>query len=265
MEYLRKEYIWSIVYPPIKRKAKDNKAEQYFGNPGAVSGKDLFGNLKAKEKSGKIKLGFGKQKKKNDLFTFDTGVFGKKGKFNDKDFFGARKTKTNKGASKKNAFANGDLFAKPKSKAQSKAKFDDFDVFGDNKPKAKEKDPFDLFGDVKPAARKQPAPKKSNTWGDFDVFGSKPKKNFEKKPAQQDFFAVNNQKNTPGNNQGGLLDFDIGIAPPGSKNRSKVRKVQENNDLLGMDVGWDAQPTPPAQQPPANVNIFQLFFKNSTF
>lgn len=245
----------------IKRKARDNKAEQYFGNAGGVSGKDLFGNLKAKEKTGKIRLGFGKQKKKNDLFTFDTGVFGKKGKFNDKDFFGARKTKKNVGFKNKNAFANGDLFAKPKSKTKKTANFNDFGDYMDSKPKAQQKDPFDLFGDVQPAAKKQPAPKKNNNWGDFDVFGAKPKKNFEKKPAQQDFFAVNNQRNAPSNNQGGLLDFDIGIAPPGSKSRSKVRKVKENNDLLGMDVGWTGQPTPPAQQPQANV-IRNILFCN---
>ena len=238
----------------VKSKARDNRAEQYFGQGGAVTGKDLFGNFKAKEKGGKIKLGLPSDRNKKDLFTFDTGVFGKKGKFNDKDFFGAKKSKRGVKTQKKNVFAQGDMF-KP-SKAKGKNAFADFDVFGKSKgtPKQVKKDPFDLFGDVKPAGRHQPQsiPKKNNNWGGFDVFGDKPKQNFEKKQPRNkntDFFAVNNKRQNPQNNQnqGGLLDFDIGMAPPG-QNRTTNKRVQpKNNDLLGMDVDWTGQQQPQAQ------------------
>lgn len=200
-----------------------------------LKGSDLFGDFKSKtQKTEKLKLKFGgKGQQKKDLFRFDKGVFGKKSKFDQKDYFGSKNKAQPK--AKKDPFAKGsDLFASKKKKPASD--FDGFDLFGNNsKPKrapAKSNDAFADFG----FGSKKPKPKAAG-WGDADIFGQKSpgKANPPKRSAKNEIFGAPQK---PAQDED-LLNFDIGQPTPS-------QKPQKSKGFGDLD--WD-MPVKPSKQP----------------
>ena len=240
----------------ITSKMGKDEGEDYFGiGKKNLKGSDLFGNLqgsKAKNDN-KFKLNFGDNTKKdtNKGFNFNKGVFGKKGKFEETDFFGAIKSKTKKG---------GTLFGK------------DDDIFGSKKPKSNNFADFGLFGSKK--AKTKPATTAKNS--DFGMFGdSKPKTKqaSNNKPGWDNFDIFGESKKPASNNQ----NFTDDVFGGGSSGTHKPQIVKQNNnindDIFGdssttqqpkverddlFDLGIDSTPAPVPQQPVKKNDFLDL-------
>ena len=256
----------------LQKEGASKKQEDFFGfnnNSGksgakGLKGSDLFGDFKGKsQKTNKMKINFGnKNQKKANLFQFDKGVFGKKGKFGDNDLFGAKKV--NKKMNKKSdPFGEGsDLFGSKKNKKIT-SNFDGFDIFGGNSKgggnnaNKKKSTGFDDFG-----FGKKPSNNKKEGWDNFDFFGNKnPTKNkpndntFDnssgnkaKRTAQNEIFGKPSQ---PKANDTDLLGFDIDIP------NTEVQPKQSTNNAEFNDLNWDM---PVKQKKPVKkVNILVLY------